>query len=73
MSISESALPPVSARGRLTAAIWVLIYGGLLAICLSLFFVPNGASLRIGFLSFGGLALVSGIVLIVVRARLSKP
>ena len=57
---------------RLGAAVWVLIYGGLLALCLSLFLSPQAASLRVAFQYGGGLAVAIGIVLIAIRARLIK-
>jgi hypothetical protein len=50
--------------------VWVLLYGGLLLLSLSVFVsrasVPLGATLAAG----GGAAVVAGVVLIVVRSRM---
>ena len=59
-------------RGRFHAAIWILIYGGLLAISLGLFVEPQAAAMRVVFLYGGGLAVLAGIVLIVIRSRQTK-
>jgi hypothetical protein len=53
--------------------VWVLIYGGLLVLSLSVFVsrgsVPLGATLATG----GAIAVAAGIVLIVVRSRMKAP
>jgi hypothetical protein len=60
-------------HSRLHTAIWVLIYGGLLAISLS-FFLPQQAELMsLGFLAGGVLATAVGAALIVIRSRLPGP
>jgi hypothetical protein len=54
---------------RLEVLIWVLIYGGLLAVCLGLFVQrgndPLGWSIVVG----GGVASAIGVLLIWVRSR----
>nr|WP_316638447.1 hypothetical protein [uncultured Roseateles sp.] len=60
-------------HGRLHTTIWVLIYGGLLAVCLSLFLPREAELLSLGFLSGGGLAVAVGAVLLVIRSRMPGP
>lgn len=54
--------------------IWVLIYGGLLALCLGLFVLRGGSGAPFGWtiVSGGALAVLAGAVLVVVRARLAS-
>ena len=58
---------------RLDALAWILIYGGLFALVLG---VASHDETAVGSWSLsvlGGIAAVAGVVLIVVRARLSQP
>ncbi len=57
-------------KQRLETWSWVLIYGGLLALCLGWFIVPQRGPW--GELLFTGGALVAalGVVLIVLRSRM---
>jgi hypothetical protein len=58
---------------RLDALAWILIYGGLFALVLG---VASHDETAVGGWSLsvlGGIAAVAGVVLIVVRARLSQP
>lgn len=50
--------------------VWVLIYGGLLLVCLSLFVVRTEVALGWGLGTLGGLATLTGVVLIAVRSRM---
>lgn len=59
-------------RSRWHAAIWILIYGGLLALGLGLFLAPQAALLRVGFLGGGSLAALAGVALIVIRSRQAR-
>lgn len=70
--MSASETDAAHQRGRIHAAIWILIYGGLVAISLGLFFEPQAGVLRTAFLAGGGLAVLTGIVLIVIRSRQVK-
>jgi len=72
MSASEPGADAANNRGRFHAAIWILIYGGLVAISLGLFFEPQAGVLRTAFLAGGSLAVLAGIVLIVIRSRQVK-
>ena len=52
------------------ALVWVLVYGGLLLLLVSLFVAHQDAALG-GWLRLGGAAMVGlGLVLIVVRSRM---
>ncbi len=51
--------------------IWVLLYGGLLALCLGVFVLKGGGMLAWPLVVVGVLAVVLGCVLIVVRARMT--
>lgn len=57
---------------RIEALVWVLIYGGLLAVCLGWFLSPArgpwGELLSTG----GAIAAAAGVVLIVVRSRMKE-
>ncbi|HSN33541.1 MAG TPA: hypothetical protein VLU41_12715 [Ideonella sp.] len=59
---------------RLDALIWSLVYGGLIAACLGIFllreFGDEGGPLAAVLFVAGGLAVIAGMALIVVRARL---
>ena len=57
--------------------VWVLIYGGLLTVCVSVF-VLRAAGEEAGALGWlmlaaGAVATVAGAVLVVVRARMERP
>ena len=57
---------------RLQWLIWILIYGGLLAIVLSTFLGPADAALAV-CLKVSGIAVVAvGVALIYVRSRLPE-
>lgn len=49
--------------------IWVLIYGGLLLLCLGLFVQRGDAGLGWTFIVGGGVVAAVGAALVVVRAR----
>ena len=54
------------------AMVWVLVYGGLLLLVVSLFASRHDAALG-GWLRLGGAAMVGlGLVLIVVRSRMRR-
>ncbi len=57
-------------KPALEKLIWVLLYGGLLAICLSLFVTPRSAPLGWTLGVGGGVAAAAGVLLIWVRSRL---
>jgi uncharacterized membrane protein HdeD (DUF308 family) len=57
---------------RLERLIWVLIYGGLLAIVLGLFLDRQASQDASLFYQFGGLTVLAGVVLIYVRSRLRE-
>ena len=52
------------------AWVWVLIYGGLLLACLGLFVARTDAALGWQLGTVGGVAVVAGVLLIVVRSRM---
>jgi hypothetical protein len=60
------------ALARLDAATWTLIYGGLFGIVLGI--VTGGAHVVAGWSLgvLGSIAVVAGIVLIIVRSRLTE-
>lgn len=55
---------------RLDKLIWVLIFGGLLAVSLGLFVEDRDFALGWSIVVGGGIAAVTGVVLIAVRSRL---
>ena len=57
---------------RLERMVWVLIYGGLLGIVLGHFVAETDQALAYSLAIGGGIAVVVGIVLIVVRSRLHE-
>ena len=69
---AETSAESTPASGRFDTRIWVLIYAGLSAVCLSLFLPQQAASLSLVLLTGGGLAVVAGIALIVIRSRLNR-
>jgi hypothetical protein len=62
---------------RVEALVWVLIYGGLLMLSLGTFVVrqigDEGRVIAIVLFVAGGLAVIAGAVLVVVRARMPDP
>ena len=59
---------------KLETWVWVLIYGGLLAVCLGVFVMRRGGdALGWALVVAGVLAVVAGMVLVVVRARMKPP
>ncbi len=52
--------------------VWILIYGGLLAVVLGLFLVRGGESVTLGsvLLAKGGIAAGAGVFLIWLRSRM---
>lgn len=54
---------------QLETLVWVLIYGGLLALCLGWFVQPRDAALGTLLMGGGGGVTVLGILLIVLRSR----
>ena len=56
-------------NARLETLIWVLIYGGLLALCLGLFVWRMGGGFGVLLIVGGVLVALVGAALIVVRAR----
>ena len=53
----------------LDALIWVLVYGGLLLVCLGAFVRRTAEVMGWVFIVFGGVLAVAGGALVVVRAR----
>jgi hypothetical protein len=56
-------------NATLEKLIWVLIYGGLLVLCLGVFVLRADAGLGWGFVIGGGGVAAVGAALVVVRAR----
>ena len=52
------------------AWVWVLVYGGLLLLCLGLFVGRSQTALGWAMALAGGALAVAGVVLIVVRSRM---
>ena len=57
---------------RIETLIWVLIYGGLLSVVVSLFMPEDGQDLATVLQVFGGIVVAAGVVMIVVRSRLRE-
>ena len=55
---------------RLETWTWVLIYGGLLAAVLGLFVEKSQAQSGSAFYTVGGLSVLAGIVLVILRSRM---
>ena len=49
--------------------VWLLIYGGLLLLCLAVFLRRSGAALGLALMLAGAVAVLLGVVLIWVRSR----
>ena len=58
---------------KLEKLIWLLIYGGLLVLCVGLFVARTGAALGLVMVVGGAIVALAGAVLIVVRARIEDP
>ena len=56
---------------RIERLIWILIYGGLLALVLGLVIVPVEPATAWSLIVLGGCVAAAGVVLIWVRSRLS--
>ncbi len=52
------------------ALVWVLVYGGLLLLCLGLFVLRGDATLGWLLLLAGGAIAVAGVALIYIRSRM---
>jgi len=52
------------------ALVWVLVYGGLLLLCLGLFVLRTGGQLGWPLVLAGGATAVAGAVLIYIRSRM---
>jgi len=57
---------------RIETLVWVLVYGGLLAIGLGIAVQRSDAALGWGLVIAGGIAAALGVVLIWVRSRMTK-
>ena len=54
---------------RMETLTWVLIYGGLIAVCLGIFMKDGSAALGWGAIAIGALGTTTGAALIYVRSR----
>ncbi len=61
-------------KAKLETWVWVLIYGGLLTVCVAVFVLRAGGE-GLGWLMMaaGAVATVAGAALVVVRARMEAP
>ncbi|CAM3557295.1 hypothetical protein [Polaromonas hydrogenivorans] len=73
MALFKPSTGTVSSKfvARLEAVIWILIYGGLLALILGLWAAPMDDDTGWSLMAGGGLAAVLGVVLIYVRSRIN--
>ena len=55
---------------RIESLIWVLVYGGLFAICLGVALQRRGEAYGWGVAAVGGVAVATGAVLVWVRSRM---
>jgi hypothetical protein len=55
---------------RIESLIWVLVYGGLLGICLGFALQHGGQAFGWGLVGVGAAAVVSGVCLVWVRSRM---
>jgi hypothetical protein len=60
-------------NAALDVLIWVLIYGGLLAVCLGVFVLRTSPTLGWTLIGGGALLAVAGAALLVVRSRRPEP
>jgi len=58
---------------RIEVTVWVLIYGGLLSLCLGVALVRQGSALGWALVACGGTAAAFGALLIWVRSRMRAP
>jgi hypothetical protein len=58
---------------KLETWIWVLLYGGLLAVSLGVFVLLRGGLLAWPLLGAGTVAVLLGLVFIVIRSRMPPP
>jgi O-antigen/teichoic acid export membrane protein len=58
---------------RIETLTWVLIYGGLIAICLGWFLTPTHGPWGELLMTGGVIGAAVGIVLIIVRSRMKQP
>jgi uncharacterized membrane protein YczE len=63
-------MPMTRLKARLDVAIWVLIFGGLLAIVLGIASRPVAPATAWSLMAVGALACAVGVALIWVRSRL---
>jgi hypothetical protein len=61
--------PSTMSNDTLDKLIWVLIYGGLLVLCLGLFLLRTAPGLGWGLVVVGGALATVGAALVAVRAR----
>lgn len=59
--------------GRIEVLIWVLIYGGLIAVGLGLSIRGSDPALGWSIVVFGAIVAAVGAVLVVVRSRMKAP
>ncbi len=59
-------------RERLGSWTWMLIYGGMIVMCIGLALQQQGRSYGIGVIIAGALAAAGGAVLIWVRSRMGE-
>ncbi len=57
---------------RMETLIWVLIYGGLLSVVVSLFMSDDGQDLALALQIVGGIVAAAGVALIVIRSRMRE-
>ncbi len=57
---------------RMETLIWVLIYGGLLSVVVSLFMSDDGQDLALALQIVGGIVATAGVALIVIRSRMRE-
>ena len=58
---------------RFERCIWVLIYGGLIILCVGLFVPRTASGLGLTLVVVGAVLALAGAVLIAVRARMAEP
>jgi hypothetical protein len=61
--------PPVIGNKALEKVIWILIYGGILMICVGVFILRADVTLGWFVITAGALETIAGAVLIWVRSR----
>ncbi|MDE1950483.1 MAG: hypothetical protein KGL43_15120 [Burkholderiales bacterium] len=62
----------MSAAKRIEALVWVLIYAGLLLLCLGLFVRRQAAALGHTMIVVGALLAAAGVLLIWLRSRIKS-